>query len=609
MRHGVALGAVALAALAAAAAGGSARGADQCPATNWPDSLVLQGGTPQSSKIGSPFESPFQVALANSNGCPVTAGVAGVPVTFSAPASGASGTFEASGSNTAIVGTNAQGVAAAPQFTANRTAGDYTVAASSQYGSVTFALNNTASGVPATIGATGAASESAAAGARYPQPLQATVTDVNGNPIEGVMVTFSLGSAPSGGGGGSGAGAAGATFDGGGMQATELTDASGTATSPFLTANGVAGGFSATAATAGVVEPASFALHNLAGKAPLITALAPAKQSATVSARYRKPLEVTLRDGNGKPLQGATVTFSLGSASAGGAAAGGGGSAGASFVGGSSQASEVTDAAGIAASPLFTANTTAGRFTATATTTGTTDAASFALDNLAAKSPALAVVGRATQSAFVGGRYGHPLQVRVRDGAGKPLEGASVTFTLGASGGGGGSGTASAAGASFVGGSAQVTETTTAAGIATSPRLIANTSAGTFTATATTSGSNDAASFNLRNLAAKPTTITPGVAASESTGIGTRFPIRFAVTVTDAHDNPVADVDVTFAAPARGPSGRFTGRRRTVTVRTDAKGVAIAPAFVANRAEGGYVVRATAADHAAAFALVNQLTG
>ena len=62
---------------------------------------------------------PLQVTLANTNGCPVTTAAAGVPVTFSAPASGASGTFAASGSNTVTVGSDASGMASGGMFSAN----------------------------------------------------------------------------------------------------------------------------------------------------------------------------------------------------------------------------------------------------------------------------------------------------------------------------------------------------------------------------------------------------------------------------------------------------------------------------------------------------------
>src|SRR6185312_8862686 len=163
-------------------------------------------------------------------------------------------------------------------------------------------------------------------------------------------------------------GSAGASFPGGSTQATETTDASGIATSPRFDANTTAGTFTATAAVAGVTNPAEFTLDNLAGKPPAIKTLGPAKRSATIDSRYSRPLEVKLTDREGKPLQGESVTFTLGSSTGGGAAGAGGSgaaSAGASFVGGSAQATETTNASGVAISPRFEANATAGTFTAT----------------------------------------------------------------------------------------------------------------------------------------------------------------------------------------------------------------------------------------------------
>jgi len=130
-------------------------------------------------------------------------------------------------------------------------------------------------------------------------------------------------------------------------------------------------------------------------------------------------------------------------------------------------------------------------------------------------------------------------------------------------------------------------------------------------------------SFALASLAGAPARIRAGVAATESTEVGTGFPIRLAVTVVDAEKNLVPGALVRFAAPASGPSGRFTlhsggarpGRRRvshprTVAVRTDACGIALAPPLVAGKRQGGYIVKATAgAAKSAAFALVNEAPG
>ncbi len=109
-----------------------------------------------------------------------------------------------------------------------------------------------------------------------------------------------------------------------------------------------------------------------------------------------------------------------------------------------------------------------------------------------------------------------------------------------------------------------------------------------------------------------PVKVTAGVGAFQSAPVATSFSIQLAVTVSDAAADPVPDVPVTFAAPARGPSGRFATSRRPsrVVVDTDACGIAVAPRFVANDEQGGYVVTATVAHvQPAAFALVNARPG
>jgi hypothetical protein len=375
-----------------------------CPSSNPPNELTLTAGTPQTAPLEAAFASSLQAALANSDGCPVT-GAAGAAVTFSAPSSGASGSFAGGGSGTATVGSDASGDVTAPTFTANDTAGSYTVTASSRYGSVSFSLTNTAAGMPARIVAAGVAPRSVRVLHTFAEPLQVEVLDANGNAVAGVTVAFTLGSSTAG--------------------------------------------------------------------------------------------------------SGACVSISA---------------TGASFVGGATEASATTGASGVATSPPLVASAVAGRFTVTAAVSG---------------------AGGATGS------------------------------TAGSGSGAGGS----------------------SAAIQTS--------------------------FVLASLAGAPAKITAGVAATESTGVGARFPIRLAVTVADAEKNPVPGALVRFAAPANGASGRFTlhsggarhARRRvshprTVEVRTDACGVALAPQFVAGDGQGGYIVKATAG-HArpAAFALVNEAPG
>ena len=447
-----------------------------CPTSNPPNMLALVSGSSQTAQFGKAFQQNLQVALANSNGCPLTGSLAGISVDFVAPSSGASGTFASSASNVAVVGTDANGVAVAPPFTANNTAGAYSVHAESDYGTIKLYLTNTAHGVATTIAAAGQAEQAAAILSRFAQPLRATVLDVDGRPVQGASVAFSLGTGSFG---------AGATFIGGGPQATAITGATGQATSPPVIANGVAGSFTASASVDGLSEPVSYSLRNLATKTTLARTT-PTAQAAAVTASYRRPLQARVIGGDGHPVEGATVTFALGSSAAGSSAA----AAGATFAAGGTQATALTNASGVATSPRFRAGTTAGRFTATATTAGVTG----------------------------------------------PL------------------------------------------------------------------------SFSLRNVAGKPAAIAAGVAASESTPVGSRFPIRLGVTVTDANDNPVRGARVTFTAPARGPRGHFGKRARIARVTTNAAGIAVAPAFIAGREPGGYVVTATVrgAKRATAFALVNE---
>jgi protocatechuate 3,4-dioxygenase beta subunit len=370
--------------------GTSPTGTSNCPSSNPPNELTLVAGTPQTGILQSAFGAGLQVALSNSDGCPVT-NAAGVPVTFSAPPTGAGGVFSTSGSNTVTVGSDASGNVAAPTFTANDTQGSYTLTAISQYGSVSFSLTNTAVGIPAKITTIPLKSRSASVTSRYPQPLQVRALDANGNPVAGATITFTLGT---------------------------------------------------------------------------------------------------------------------GSASACGTSA----SASASFIGGSAQATASTGANGVASSPLLTANSTAGLFTATAAVSG--------------KEP----------------------------------------------------------------------------------------SAGAGSSAAT------AVSFALSNLAGKPLKLTAGVGATQSTPTGSSFPIRFAVTVTDAEKNPVPNAQIAFSAPVDGASGRFTthtrgshhnrshtSHSRTVQVKTNACGIAVAPLFTASDEQGGYIVKASV-KHAktAAFALVNE---
>ena len=102
--------------------------------------IAATSGTPQSAPIMTAFASPLLATVSSAFGEPVAGGV----VTFTAPPSGASGTF--TGNLATVTSTiDASGMATAPVFTANSVAGgSYNVVASLAGGSpsANFALTN-----------------------------------------------------------------------------------------------------------------------------------------------------------------------------------------------------------------------------------------------------------------------------------------------------------------------------------------------------------------------------------------------------------------------------------------------------------------------------------
>lgn len=209
-------------------------------------SIVATSGSLQDAQISTAFGSPLVATVLDNNQNPVS----GASVTFTAPGTGASGTFASSSSATETDTTNSSGVATSSAFTADAMAGTYTVSAtvSGVTTAANFQLTNI-TGALISISATSGTPQSASVNSAFAAPLVATVTDGNQNPLNGVLVTFEI---PATGAGG--------TFAGGVNTAT--TNASGVATSAIFTANGAVGTYTVTATVASGAEPANFALTN-----------------------------------------------------------------------------------------------------------------------------------------------------------------------------------------------------------------------------------------------------------------------------------------------------------------------------------------------------------
>jgi CSLREA domain-containing protein len=209
------------------------------------------GTTPQSATVSTAFPNALAVTVLDAGGNPV----AGVSVKFTAPATGASGTFS-NGAGTITVLTNSSGVASAP-ITANATAGGfYTVTATANgLTTVNFHLMNLA-GPPASMTATGGATpQTAYVTSAFGAALQVTVLDQYGNPVFGAVVTFT---AP-----GSGASAA--------LSSTAVITGLNGLASVTATANGVVGSYTVTASNSSLST--TFSLTNLPPPAYTVTTL------------------------------------------------------------------------------------------------------------------------------------------------------------------------------------------------------------------------------------------------------------------------------------------------------------------------------------------------
>jgi hypothetical protein len=156
-----------------------------------PANIAVTAGNNQTTTPYGTLAVNLQATVTDASGN----GVANVPVTFTAPATGASGTF-AGGTNTVIVASGTGGVTNAPVFTANGTRGTFSVTASTATPVLSTTFTETIAGSPKP-GVTLTYSPSATT-QTYGQTLTLTATlsfaSLGGNPVMGTVSFFDNGS-------------------------------------------------------------------------------------------------------------------------------------------------------------------------------------------------------------------------------------------------------------------------------------------------------------------------------------------------------------------------------------------------------------------------------
>ena len=550
------------------------------------DTLSIVSGTPQTATVGTAFGAPLVVQDLDQFGNPVN----GATVTFTAPATGGSGTFETSGTrtSTATIGTNGQ--ASSSAFTANTTPGAaYNVSAStSGSGTVNFVLTNTA-GPAAKVVITPTPGTATASNATN-MTLALQLQDQYGNNVTSSgTTTLSLSSNSSqeffsstlGGTGPLNAPVNVSFANGVGTATAFYGDESASTTRTITAVNS-----GATWGTANVT---------ITGGTPSRVVISPSPSSATASSTTNITFGLQLVDqfGNNATSTG-TTTIALSSNSSKeffSTSLGGTGTLNAPI--------NVTFPNGVGTATSYYGDEAAS---ASTTITGKNGANVWGTTTVAitAKTTGdtLSIVSGSPQSATVGTAFANPLVIQDVDQFNNPVSGATVTFAAPASGASG----------TFSSTSNRISTAVTGSnGLATSSTFTANTTAGVSYSVSASAPSTNTANFALTNVAGDAQTITVTSGSPQSATVATAFANALVATVTDQYGNAVSGATVTFAAPASGASGTFSSTsNRTSTAVSSSTGLATSSTFTANTAAGAYNVTATATGtNTANFALTN----
>ena len=267
--------------------------------------------------------------------------------------------------------------------------------------------------VPGSIAsANGSGSRDAVVGMPIVPTLGVRVLDQNGDPIEGLSVSYSVpASGPS------------AVL----VSSTAVTAADGVA-SVDASANTVAGSYQIAVSVAGLSAPVVFDVTNRAG-APASVVIGDGSggggggsssgtQSTVVNTPFALPLGVLVQDAYANPVAGVGVTF---------AAPGNGASA-------QLTPTSATTGSNGQASSVAIANATIGAYAVTATVNGVATSAAFQLTNLLDPSVTPDPIGGGDQVGEVAAHHSCALMTRVTDGNGDPLAGLEVEFVAPAQG-------------------------------------------------------------------------------------------------------------------------------------------------------------------------------
>jgi alpha-tubulin suppressor-like RCC1 family protein len=381
--------------LAAAALLTAACGDDPSdPGPDWPPQGTLVSGDLQRDTVGDELSVPLVVRVTDQDGD----AIAGISVTFAVTAGG--GTLFAATAQTSSAGE------ASNRWTLGTAAGDTQRVEARiidpESGQPVVLATFRAVGLPdapAAIAARPPAARTGSAGQVLADSLEAIVTDRFGNPVPGVTVTWLA-----------------VTGGGAVAPATTLTGANGIARAAWTLGRQV--GTQQTAEAS--LSPAVRAQFTATAGVPLGTTIVKVSgdgQAGTAGTTLAQPLAAEVRTALGEPLQGVSLSWVP--------AAAGSGTA--------TPPVAVTGPDG-RASTTWTLGSTAGQQALLASAEGLAGVV-FEATATPGAAAQLAIVEGSGQTAPPNAPLPVPLRVRVADGFGNPLPGATVTWTVAEGGG------------------------------------------------------------------------------------------------------------------------------------------------------------------------------
>ena len=316
-----------------------------------PKTIIIVSGNNQFTTVNTNFTYLLVVQVTDAYGNPVP----NASVTFTAPTSGATGTF--SGSNTTSVLTGSNGQASSGTIKANTVAGaPYNVsAATSGTSPVYFSLMNNPAAASKLVFSVEPPSSIAATSTFG---VAVTIEDTYGNVVTTDTNTVALTLTNN---------TCGGTLLGTASEAA----VAGVASFPGLQVTTACTGYTLTATDAADsnISVVSSPFNVTAGSAYTISLVSGNNQSATQGVAFANPLVVKVTDQYGNPVNNASVTFKAPTSGASG-----------TFSNSSNTITTSTGSNG-QASESFTANNTGGQYNVTVTTPGVSTPATFVLLN------------------------------------------------------------------------------------------------------------------------------------------------------------------------------------------------------------------------------------